>query len=530
VARPVRDDRVLLGAIVAAGLLLRLPSMGNSLFGDELSTYFIVTRHGPAGIVRLLDGHSVDLTPPLYFLLTWLGERLGDSVLALRAVSLMAGLAMIVLTHRIGVRTVGRRGALLAAALVALSPFLIFYTTEARAYALVTALVAGSTLCLLRALEGDRRSWVAFAVLCCAAMYTHYTAAFVLVAQFAWAFIVRPDARRPLCLAGLAAAAGFLPWVPVLVTNSHSFGTRVFAVLEPFGAGAVAHDLLRWAVGHPYLRPLAVPGAAGLVAIVAGAALAGAGSASGLRRLPSAAVLAVVLAGATPVGLTLYSALRVDTWDARNLIASWPGLALCLGGLLAAGPRVRVAAGGLTLAGFAIGAVALLSPMHQRPDYAQAARLALRGGGRSAAVAVVSAPTPGPLSAMDAAFAYAGDPGRALLRVGSPSLAAVLDAPPYALLAPVPAAHLAAQAAHAPELIVVAPGTVPLRTLLRTGSIDPVSALGPSFGAGTSGRIFATVFGPLSEFLRAAVPAFRPVRTLVLPGMLRLSVYVFVRR
>jgi hypothetical protein len=534
VARPARDDRGLLGALVLIGLALRLPSLGNSLFGDELSTYYIVTRHGPAAIVRLLDGHSVDLTPPLYFLLAWLAERLGDSVQALRAVSLLAGLAAIVLTYLIGMRTVGRRGALIAAALVALSPFLIFYSTEARAYALVMSLAAGSTLCLLVALEdGRRRWWAAFAALSCAAMYAHYTCVFVLVAQFAWAFLRHPAARRRLTAASAAAVIGFLPWLPALVDNNGSFGTKVFAVIEPFGAGAVLRDLGRWGVGHPYLGLSVVPGALGLVAVGLGLAIALAATARRARSLASSpALLAVVLAAATPVGLALYSLLRVDTWDARNLIASWPGLALCLGGLASCGPRAaRIAATGLTLAGFALGALLLLSPQRQRPDYAQAARLVLHGsGGQSAAVAIVVAPTPGPLAAMDAAFAYAGDAGRPLLRIGSPTLAATLKAPPYAFLPSTPPAVLSAEASRAPKLFVIAPGRVPLANLLRSGAVDPAAALGPSFGAGTSGRLLATVFVPLSEFLRAALPEFRPVQTRVLPGMLPLSVYVFVRR
>ncbi len=50
-------------------------------------------------------------------------------------------------------RTVGRRAALVAAALTALSPFLIFYSAEARGYELMIALVLVSTLALLRAVE-----------------------------------------------------------------------------------------------------------------------------------------------------------------------------------------------------------------------------------------------------------------------------------------------------------------------------------------------------------------------------------------
>lgn len=52
------QDSLMLGAIAIAGTLLRMPSLGTSVFGDEPSSYFIVMQHSLGGIVRLLDGHS----------------------------------------------------------------------------------------------------------------------------------------------------------------------------------------------------------------------------------------------------------------------------------------------------------------------------------------------------------------------------------------------------------------------------------------------------------------------------------------
>src|SRR5438874_2417330 len=80
------------------------------------------------------------------------------------------------------------------AALVAIAPFAIFYSTEARAYGTLAFLVAFSTYALLRALESsERRWWVAYGVASCAALYAHYTAIFPLAAQVAWAAFVHRD-------------------------------------------------------------------------------------------------------------------------------------------------------------------------------------------------------------------------------------------------------------------------------------------------------------------------------------------------
>src|SRR6188472_4340318 len=84
---------LLVGAITVIGLLLRLPSFDDSLFGDELSTYYLLTGHGLGRVIHLLRGHSVDLNPPLYLALAWAAERLGDPDQTLRLPSLVAGTA-----------------------------------------------------------------------------------------------------------------------------------------------------------------------------------------------------------------------------------------------------------------------------------------------------------------------------------------------------------------------------------------------------------------------------------------------------
>lgn len=129
--------------------------------------------------------------------------------------SLLAGLASIPLTYLVGVRTVGELPAFVGAALVALSPFQIFYSTEARAYELLMFTCLVATFALLQALSTNRAGWwVAYGLSVAVAMYTHYVAIFMLFGLFAWAFFAHPDARRRLLLSNLGAALLFAPWIP----------------------------------------------------------------------------------------------------------------------------------------------------------------------------------------------------------------------------------------------------------------------------------------------------------------------------
>ena len=98
----------------------------------------------------------------------------------------------------IGARTVGRKAGVVAAALTALAPFMIFYSSEARAYQLAIVLVLLSTLALLNAVRDGRTGWwVAYAACSCAAVYTHYTSAFPLAAQLLWVLWAHPRRARP---------------------------------------------------------------------------------------------------------------------------------------------------------------------------------------------------------------------------------------------------------------------------------------------------------------------------------------------
>jgi hypothetical protein len=478
------------------GLALRLPSFDDALYGDELATYFVVTDHGLDEVVDLLQGTSPtgDLSPPLFFMLAWLTEGLGDPQQSLRVVSLLAGAAAIPLTYLLGLRTLSRPAALTGAALMALSPYLVYYTTEARAYGLTVLLVLLSTLALLRALDSGRFWWwAAYAACSCAAVYAHYTPVFLLAAQLAWAFFARPDARVPLLASNAAAAIAYLPWLPTLLDNADSPGSKVIGILSPLNLSSVRIELGRWGLGHPYIPLRELPGWGGIAMLLGGLAAGAAGIVASWRRASggwhvprpsSGTVLVVVLAAATPVGVLLYSLVGDTLWTSRNLISSWPGLALTLGAVATAGAGwLRIAAVALVVGAFGIGAIRMLDADSQRPDYEEAARFIVDDGQAGDPVVEIPFPTPGPLTPVeDVALPHVDREAarrRPALRLGYPSKRAQLRSPPYSLLPTAPGETVARRAARLAgdgRLYLVAPGTAEL----RMGLTEPfVGALGP---------------------------------------------------
>ncbi|MGI9184464.1 MAG: glycosyltransferase family 39 protein [Solirubrobacteraceae bacterium] len=423
------------------GVVLRVLVARQSIFADELSTYWISVTHGFGDVISLLYGsasiHHAEITPPLYFVLAWVTAHLGHSVLLLRLPSLIAGGLSLPVIYLLGRRTVGPRAALVATALTTLSPFMIYYSTEARAYAVMMLLVMASTLAMLIAVESGRaRWWVLYAVCACAAVYSHLTCGFVLAGQFLWLLWAHPPARGRAVVASLGAVAGLLPWTVGFLRDFSSPTLKILSALSPFSAHDIPVILGHWAIGYPYANYDAgvahLPGPVALALLVLATIIAGAGlarraadpgrggghRASVLDGMPKPLILVLVLVLVTPVGEGVVSVFSSHIFGVRNLAASWPGLALGLAALLTApAPRLRVAAVSLVLGGFAIGAVLMLSATYSRPNYQAAADLINARAAIHAVIDETGEISPGPLTPIDVELTRRV----AVFRAGSPA-------------------------------------------------------------------------------------------------------------
>ena len=211
---------------------------------------------------------------------------------------------------------------------------------------------------------------------------------FVLAGQVLWVVWKHREALRPCIVANVAVAVGFAPWLPGFVADNNSPTTDILDLLQPFNLGAVTDAIENWAVGYPYIPESVLPGTVAQLMIAAGLVLAVVGCAPRLwslvqrhgvgavRRIPSGAALVIVLALSTLIGEAVLSAIGTNLLGARNLNASWPGLALAIGGMIAAaGVPLMLGSAALVLGGYASGAVQTLGERSRAP------RLCGRRGG-----------------------------------------------------------------------------------------------------------------------------------------------------
>lgn len=359
---------VVLGLITLVGLIIRWHLFERSLLGDELSTLWIVQSHSLTGTVDVVASNA-EITPPLSFILSWLSTRLGDSPELVRLPSMIAGVASIPLLYLLGKWTVSQRAGLVAAAVFTLSPFMSYMASNGRGYAVMILFLIGSTLAMLRGVETGRIGWwVAYALLSCAAMYSHYTAAFVLLGQLVWLLVFHPPARIAALVANAGAAVLFLPWLPSVLEDMDSPTTRIMEALQGSGVEAKWNGVEQWAVGHPVQPPEVIPGDLGLLLVGAGLAVAVVSLAflaparARLKQTPIRAGfwLLVALAVSTPLLELLLIPFGTDLLGARNMTASWYGFAALAGVLVALpGGVAALVSGTLLIGGFGVGAAKL---------------------------------------------------------------------------------------------------------------------------------------------------------------------------
>lgn len=363
-------NTLLLLALTILGVSLRLYRIdNNSLWIDE--AFSIWMGRQPVG--EMLDWLvRIDQHPPLYYLLLHIWMRLGDGEAVVRALSALCSTLTIPVIYLLGRRLADRKLGLLAALILAVSPFHVHFAQEARMYALL-ALNASLALYALTRLLTDSRSatvalgrqtvdfwqawrttrrprlraietdlaWLAYVVFTTATLLTHNVSVFLPLAAnllVLGLFVVRgagprffqPPISNRFLRNWLLTQAGVLllwsPWLPAFITQS--LGVYRGFWLPELTWAKVGGVLLEF-VSEFLPLPLGALGVVGGLYI--GLAVLGLIT---LRRRPVLVVFSLTLF-AVPFAGELLVSLRRPIFYGRTLI--WISLPLYV--LLAAGIR-----------------------------------------------------------------------------------------------------------------------------------------------------------------------------------------------
>jgi len=290
---------VLLLALLLLGTWLRVHNLDAFSFWTDEGLTPARSGYPLAQILRneiVIQGVvTTDTHPPLYYLLIAVTRRLfGLSDFAFRYPSVLFGVLLIPLLYQFGrallpsqtPSPLGRGTAtggpaitlgLLVALLATVNPLQVYYSQEARMYTLLVLLATGMSLALWRALQEDLtqrsrrtprtprrnfslrswrtlRSWrevllfrwlLVYVVLAALAVYTHYTAVFLVAAQaLLWAWLLwRARLRRLIIGALVVAVLVAIPLIPYTLPRLRSGAEANYFPVSPL---TMLQDVVRF--------------------------------------------------------------------------------------------------------------------------------------------------------------------------------------------------------------------------------------------------------------------------------------------
>jgi mannosyltransferase len=351
-----------LAAITALGCTLRCIRLGGQSFWiDEVLSYTWIQEIDKRGVHELVT----DIHGPLHAFVIWLVAHVSRSEAALRAPSMVAGTTAVAALGLLGRALWGARAGLVAAALLAVSPFALYYSQECRNYAFTIVFAICSLWGTLRffAAPSAKR---AFALVLAewAGIASNLNGLFFVVGLGAWGvWNARRDRRALLAWCGAHAALALLlapyAWeITHQVRPERLVGVETpFGELEPLRGATTFHPMalpytaFAFAAGYslgPTLEELrADPAAAAapkywpmLALVVIGFGLP---LGVGLARQRHGRGLLIVPAVVTAAWVVWVAATNVKPFNVRYLSVALPAFLLFVTAGLAALPR-RLAA------------------------------------------------------------------------------------------------------------------------------------------------------------------------------------------
>jgi len=348
-----RPAAAAVAAACAVGLAIRFV-VPRGLWLDEATSVF-QARMSFGGMIDNL--RTTDVHPPLYFSVLWVAVRwFGSGTLAVRVPSILAGTLVVPMLYLLGKEAYGRRTGVVAAVFGSVAPLLVWYSQEARMYALMTLFGVVAMWAQVRIVKrGGRWIWVVYAAASIALGWTQYFGLLqVAVQQLAFLWVIfarhrRGEPVRGLVIGWAVSAAAIAVWLAPLLP----FAYQQYLVNQTAGKGfggpqqvgratslsgtrlsvyaAIANVI--WAVwGYQPNSSMVLLAALWPLGVLFALVLLG------RRRQWSTSLLvaAVVVPGVTMFALGL---VKRDLFDIRYLSTTVPLLVVLLARFVAAVPR-----------------------------------------------------------------------------------------------------------------------------------------------------------------------------------------------
>ncbi|MBC7546909.1 glycosyltransferase family 39 protein [Candidatus Saccharibacteria bacterium] len=213
-------------AAIGIGLVSFFALIHQSLRLDESQSLW-QSSHTIAGLLHTV---ALDVHVPLYHLVLhyWI-FYFGNSVVAIRLLSLIFFLATVPVIYFISRRLLSVRWSLFVVILFSFSPFLSWYGNEARMYTLLLLLSALNQLFFMRILKNGK-GWFWYGLSAIIGAYSHYFFLFNLAAQGIYYLLNRKQFKqgtfKRVMIVGAMVLLALGPWLYYVYTLGSASGTR----------------------------------------------------------------------------------------------------------------------------------------------------------------------------------------------------------------------------------------------------------------------------------------------------------------
>lgn len=203
--------------VLVLGLILRLISLNQSLWLDEAINVLAVKNYSLTGIITQ---YSIgDFHPPIYSVLLWFWTRIfGTSEVAVRIPSVIFGTFTIYLIYLLGKKLHSKNLGLLSALLLAVNPLHIYYSQEARMYALAALAVSLNMLLFINLIREDKSKVIIYVLSNFLILMSDYVACLIFPAQFFFLLISHKINIFKKWISYLLISLVFVVWwIPIFV-------------------------------------------------------------------------------------------------------------------------------------------------------------------------------------------------------------------------------------------------------------------------------------------------------------------------
>ncbi|MGH9045741.1 MAG: glycosyltransferase family 39 protein, partial [Acidimicrobiales bacterium] len=177
-----RPIPLLVGGASVVGLAIRL-AVPRGLWLDEVTSVF-QARMGYGAMINNL--RTTDVHPPLYFSVLWVAIRWlhSSGEMAVRIPSIIPGALVVPMLYVLGKEAYDRRTGVIAAVVGSVAPLMVWYSQEARMYALLMLFGVIAMWAQVRVLKrGGTFPWVVYALASAAMVWTQYFGLWQVLAQ-----------------------------------------------------------------------------------------------------------------------------------------------------------------------------------------------------------------------------------------------------------------------------------------------------------------------------------------------------------